>query len=46
MEHIISKEKECRISDHPDYNLPECRAYRDSADPRYKDCLTRIVASL
>ncbi len=46
MEQIISIENECRIIGHPDYSLPECRECRDCADPKYKDCLTRIVANL
>ena len=46
MEQIISKENECRIIGHPDYGLSECRECRDCADPKYKDCLTKIVANL
>ncbi len=46
MEQIISKENECPILGHPDYSLPECRECRDGADPKYKDCLTMIVANL
>ncbi len=46
MEQIISKETECRNIGHPDYGLSECRECRDCADPKYKDCLTKIVANL
>jgi hypothetical protein len=46
MKQIISKENECHIIGHPDYSLPECRECRDSANPKYKDCLAKIVARL